>query len=293
MALVTPWLLWRLAGSGPLRMRLLILLAWILILAPLVWLYVDGTAHHAFGWEASRDRAVDFVSAHAGPNLRFFFEAEGALPALLPLALVGTLFGVHRALLPLLATAVGWFLFVSAYHSGDFRLSGSDGFRYAVAIAALLSPAAGWAVGAIAQRLRGLLRPVVFGVAVALLVLQLPTALPFLARENIVAQSDHAVRAWAIHHPWESTETVVSRSVAYSRAITGAPGILERCSPLRASSHLWYLRSWNDPGPSVVPGVCPAPEPGTAESGDGLGPWLFRYGPCTVEAISPAPDRRR
>jgi hypothetical protein len=293
MALVSPWLIWRLSRSGPPRTRLAIFCVWTLVIAPLAWLYVDGTSHHVFGWETSRDRAVDFVRAHAQQNLSFFLDPTGALPVLLPLALIGTVAGIRRGILPLTGTAAGLFLFVSAYHSGDFRLSGSDGFRYAVAIAVLLAPAAGWTVAVIVERLTGIFRSAVFAGSVAVLLVPLRSAFPFLARENVVAHADHALRTYLARHPWDAEDVLVSRSVAYSREITGADTIVERCSPRASSSHLWYLRSWNDPGPSLFPGLCPDPVPGTFDPGDGRGPWLFRYGPCTVEVISPAPDGRR
>lgn len=293
MALITPWLLWRLSRRGPRVARLTIAGAWLAVVAPLVWLYLDGTAHHAFGWEASRDHSLDFIRAHAAANLGFFLDASGALPALLPLALAGTALGPRRGLPALTATAAGLFLFESAYHAGDFRLSGSDGFRYAVSIAVLLAPAAGFAVGTLVRVLPRSLRAAAFGGAVALIVVPLRSALPFLARENVVAASDRAMRAYAAQHPWAANDTIISRSVAYSRELSGAGTIFERCAVSRPSRQDWYLRSWNDHGPSVFPGLCARPAAGAADPGDGLGPWLFRYGDCPAEAISPAPDGRR
>ncbi len=291
MSLVLPWVLWRArdARAGRLPGWALLLVGSVLIVAPLIGLYLEGARVQTEGWTNGVDRSLEYLRRHAPGNLAFLFETDGASPALAVLAAGGLVSRAGRRWWGLALTAAGFFLFISAYHLGSFRrVDGFDGFRYAIPIVVLLLPFVGAAVAAILPARPGLMRS---GLLAALvLCVAAPTFLQarrFLALPRLVARLDTQIRNELPDPRWARGDVVVTRSVAFARGVSGATNIVERCSGERAAEAIrtagergFYLRSWNDPGPTVLPGLCTTPLSRAGYSPDGKGPWLFQYAPC-------------
>jgi hypothetical protein len=265
MALVLPWILWR----SP--RKLILLAATPFILAPLVWLYVEGRSS-TIGW--SPDLTQQLVR-HLPLNLSFLLSARGALPGLALLTLIGA---TRRDLLPLLATALGLLLFISTYTFGEFRPD-ADGFRYANVIVVLLLPLAAAGAHAVLARASAP-RPMICLMLAAAVVGPVAAQRSILTQTNPVAALDHLIESSSLRslHP----KTIVTRSVAYARARTDAPNIVERCTE-GGFDHLLetgplYLRTWGDVGPEPYRYGCSEWIPGTVgASPDGQGPWLHYW----------------
>lgn len=262
LALVLPWVLWRSPA------RWLTLAATPLIVAPLAWLYLDGRSS-TIGWSPD---VGEQLRRHLPLNLAFLFSMKGALPGIAVLALVGA---TRRALWPLAATLLGLLLFISTYTFGEFRPD-ADGFRYALVIVVLMLPLAAAGVNALTERASAP-RPVV-GLILAVAVLgPLAAQGPVLQMANPVEQLDQLVRDSSLRTL--RPRTIVTRSVAYARARTDAPHIVERCTE-GGFDHLFetgplYLRTWGDVGPEPYRYGCSQWVPATVgPSPDGLGPWL-------------------
>ena len=213
----------------------------------------------------------------------------------LPWATAGAFSGYHHQLLLLTATVVVWVVFDSAYHIGDFRpLDGSDGFRYALPIAALLAPlVAAGSIGFVSLKLvRVVFVLVLFSAVFATSLL----TRPFLQSVGRVAQMEPMANEKLSRRTWTDADVLITRSVAFAHAKTNAPNVFERCSinqidaaTSRDGSVTWYLRSWGDGGATKLERTCPHAASAVPDSPDGLGQWLFEYGICVPKPVRPSP----
>jgi hypothetical protein len=292
MSLVVPWIFWRaLWPAAGRRQRLVpLMIATPVIVLPLYWLYRTGAQQQTLGWTNGLHTSLDYLRAHAPGNAAFFLRPNGALPAAAVLALIGLLTLTGLRLLPLAATVVALFTFDSAYHIGMFRPNdGPDGFRYTLPIVLLALPFVAAAMHAWFPENPGRMRTISYVVVVLVLVGPLVPQRRFLSAVRQVEPLDEMITRYKPRGSWSPADIIVTRSVAFSRAMTGAPNIIERCSVDHAEDFIHrhggrahYLRSWGDGGPTKLKGLCATAALPAERSPDGKGAWLFDYGSCPL-----------
>ena len=131
MALIAVWLPFRVRTSGTKHLSWLLFFLLIASALPLGFLYSNGAAGGAAGWNETLSQSWTHLLVHLPANLAFL---AGSLhvPLLLPLAVVGIICErTNSRTLGLLLTSLGFLLFYSAYHIGRFDPEQSfDGWRY-------------------------------------------------------------------------------------------------------------------------------------------------------------------
>ncbi len=146
MFLALVWLPFALGKSVPRRMSAWLFLFLASAIPPLVFLYMNGAAGGAAGWNENTADSWTHLLDHLPGNLRFL--AGGLhVPLLLPLALIGAALERNCKTLGLIFTSLGFLTFYSAYHIGRFDpVTSFDGWRYSVPVTLFLIPLAalGW-----------------------------------------------------------------------------------------------------------------------------------------------------
>jgi hypothetical protein len=111
----------------------------------------------------------------------------------------------------------------------------------------------------------------------------------FLSTVRQVAPLDEMIAQYKPRGGWSSDDVLVTRSVAFTHAMTEAPNIVERCSAQQAEDfahrpgvHAHYLRSWGDGGPTRLKSLCASAVLSAGRSPDNRGPWLYDYGYCPL-----------
>ncbi len=266
MALIAVWLPFRLRTSGTKRLSWLLFFLLVASALPLGFLYSNGAAGGAAGWNETLSQSWTHLLVHLPANLAFL-AGSFHVPLLLPLAVIGIFCERKNSrTLGLLLTSLGFLLFYSAYHIGRFDLEQSfDGWRYSSMVTLFLLPLAAVGWDRVWQIPHFTSRKIATGTIVVAMIWILLGQQSFRAARHPL----HALDEW-MQQRFESekdketdpiTLRFYTKETAYVRAFCKHDisewnvDRYKREALKRPTIENRYLRSWNEAVPEDLPGL--------------------------------------